>query len=46
MKFLYNILAILLVLAATPVFVFRLIREEGFGERLKQSFGFLPACCG
>lgn len=43
MKFLYNILAILLVLAATPVFVFRLLREEGFGERLKQSFGFLPA---
>ncbi len=43
MKFLYDILTIILVLAAIPVFVFRLIREKGFGERLKQSFGFLPS---
>ncbi|MDR7866225.1 MAG: 3-deoxy-D-manno-octulosonic acid transferase [Sporomusaceae bacterium] len=43
MKFLYDILTIILVLAAIPVFIFRLIREKGFGERLKQSFGFLPA---
>lgn len=42
MKFLYNILAIFLILAATPLFVFRLIREEGFGERWRQSLGFLP----
>jgi 3-deoxy-D-manno-octulosonic-acid transferase len=43
MKFLYDILTIILVLAAIPVFIFRLIREKGFGERLKQSFGFLPS---
>jgi 3-deoxy-D-manno-octulosonic-acid transferase len=40
--FLYNILAILIVIIALPVFIARFIREEGFGERLKQSFGFLP----
>ncbi|MBP2654203.1 MAG: Three-deoxy-D-manno-octulosonic-acid transferase protein [Firmicutes bacterium] len=43
MKFLYNILTVIIVLMAVPVFVFRFIREDGFGERLKQSFGFLPA---
>lgn len=43
MKFLYDILTIVLVLAAIPVFLFRLVREEGFGRRLRQSFGFLPA---
>ncbi|HWQ62200.1 MAG TPA: 3-deoxy-D-manno-octulosonic acid transferase [Negativicutes bacterium] len=43
MKFLYDLLTIILVLAAIPVFIVRLIREKGFGERLKQSFGFLPA---
>lgn len=42
MKFLYDILTIVLVLLALPVFAFRLAREEGFGVRLKQSFGFLP----
>ncbi len=42
MHFLYNLLAIVLVVLATPVFIFRLIREEGFGQRLQQSFGFLP----
>lgn len=42
MHFLYNILAIIVVIVALPVFVVRFIREEGFGERLKQSFGFLP----
>jgi len=42
MKFLYNIVAVILVLAAIPVFLVRLVREEGFGERLRQSFGFLP----
>lgn len=43
MKVLYDLLTIILVFAAMPVFFFRLIREKGFGERLKQSFGFLPA---
>jgi 3-deoxy-D-manno-octulosonic-acid transferase len=42
MQFLYNILAVFLVLAAIPVFLVRLIREDGFGERLRQSFGFIP----
>jgi 3-deoxy-D-manno-octulosonic-acid transferase len=42
MTYLYNILAIVLVLAALPVFIVRLIREKGFGERLRQSFGFIP----
>lgn len=42
MKLLYNLLAILLVLAAMPVFAYRFFREEGFGERLKQIFGMLP----
>lgn len=42
MRFLYNIFAVLLVLCAFPVFFWRLIREPGFGERLRQNFGFLP----
>jgi 3-deoxy-D-manno-octulosonic-acid transferase len=42
MHILYNILATILVLVAMPVFVVRMLREEGFAERLRQSFGFLP----
>ena len=42
MHFVYNLLALFIVIMATPVFLYRLIRENGFGERLKQSFGFLP----
>ncbi|MBP2649996.1 MAG: Three-deoxy-D-manno-octulosonic-acid transferase protein [Firmicutes bacterium] len=42
MKVIYNILAVVIVIMAIPVFIYRLIREDGFGERLKQSFGFLP----
>ena len=42
MHFLYNLLALFLVILAIPVFLYRTIRENGFGERLKQSFGFLP----
>ncbi len=42
MHFLYNLLALFIVIMAMPVFLYRLIRENGFGERLKQSFGFLP----
>ena len=42
MHYIYNILTILFVIIAMPVFVFRLIREDGFGERLRQSFGFIP----
>lgn len=42
MHVLYNILAVLIVMLAVPVFIMRMIREEGFGQRLRQSFGFLP----
>ena len=41
MHVLYNILAVLIVMLAIPVFIIRLIREQGFGRRLCQSFGFL-----
>lgn len=42
MYVLYNLLALLLVVLAMPVFITRLVREEGFGKRMRQSFGFLP----
>lgn len=42
MYFIYNILAVLLLILALPVFVVRTIREQGFAERFKQSFGRLP----
>lgn len=42
MQFIYNVLIVLLVIIAMPVFAFRLIREAGFGERLRQSFGLIP----
>ncbi|HWR40574.1 MAG TPA: tetraacyldisaccharide 4'-kinase [Patescibacteria group bacterium] len=42
MQLLYNILAVILLLLALPVFAYRLSREKGFGERLRQSFGWLP----
>ena len=41
MHFIYNILTVIIVILALPVFVMRLIREHGFGKRLWQSFGFL-----
>ncbi|MEN6565038.1 MAG: 3-deoxy-D-manno-octulosonic acid transferase [Veillonellales bacterium] len=42
MHFLYNLLAVIIVIMAIPVFIVRLVRENGFGERLRQSFGFIP----
>ena len=33
MHVLYNILAVLLVVLATPAFILRLLREDGFGQR-------------
>ncbi len=42
MYFIYNILAVILLILALPVFVVRTIREQGFAERFKQSFGRLP----
>ena len=41
MHILYNILTVIIVILAIPVFIMRLIREQGFGRRLWQSFGFL-----
>lgn len=43
MRFFYNLMAVILVLAALPVFAYRCLREAGFSERLRQSFGWLPA---
>jgi len=41
---LYNIImAIIVTLVVIPSYFIRLIREEGFGERFRQSFGFIPA---
>ncbi|HWR44326.1 3-deoxy-D-manno-octulosonic acid transferase [Sporomusa sp.] len=42
MYLIYNILAVLLVILALPVFAVRIIHEKGFAERLKQSLGWLP----
>ena len=42
MILLYDILAFCLVIFAIPLFILRLAQEEGFGERLRQSFGFIP----
>lgn len=41
MQIIYNIVAVLLVMIAMPVFAVRAMREKGFVERLRQSFGFL-----
>lgn len=43
MQFLYDILAVLIVvMLVVPVYLVRLVKEEGFGERFRQSFGLLP----
>ena len=43
MRFFYNLMTVILVIAAMPVFAYRCLRQDGFGERLRQSFGCLPA---
>ncbi len=43
MHFLYNFLTVCLAVAAIPLFFWRVLREKGFAERLRQSFGFIPA---
>ena len=43
MRFFYNLMTVILVIAAMPVFAYRCLRQEGFAERLRQSFGCLPA---
>ena len=42
MQLLYNLAAILVVILIIPVFMIRSIRERGFVERIRQSFGFFP----
>lgn len=42
MQLLYNLAAIIVVILIIPVFMIRSIRERGFVERIKQSFGFFP----
>ena len=42
MQLIYNLAAILVVILIIPVFMIRSIRERGFVERIKQSFGFFP----
>lgn len=42
MQTLYDIVVVMLIIMLMPYFLVRLIREKGFGERMKQSFGFLP----
>lgn len=42
MQILYDIVVVMLIIILMPYFLIRLIREKGFGERMKQSFGFLP----
>ncbi|MBR3745956.1 MAG: tetraacyldisaccharide 4'-kinase, partial [Selenomonadaceae bacterium] len=42
MQIIYNLAAIVVVILIIPVFMIRSIRERGFVERIKQSFGFYP----
>ena len=42
MYWLYNILLLIYWATLIPMLIYRLIREEGFYQRIKQSIGFLP----
>ncbi|MCH4166235.1 MAG: 3-deoxy-D-manno-octulosonic acid transferase [Megasphaera sp.] len=42
MYWLYNILLLCYWASLVPVLIYRLIREEGFYQRIKQSIGYLP----
>ncbi len=42
MQLLYNIAAIIIVIIVIPMFMIRSVREKGFVERIRQSFGFFP----
>jgi 3-deoxy-D-manno-octulosonic-acid transferase len=42
MYWLYNILLLCYWASLIPVLIYRLIREEGFYQRIKQSIGYLP----
>ena len=39
---LYNILLVMYWATLIPMLIYRLVREEGFYERIKQSIGYLP----
>ncbi len=43
MYFFYNIMLIIYWIGLIPVILYRLIFEEGFYQRIKQSAGFMPA---
>jgi 3-deoxy-D-manno-octulosonic-acid transferase len=43
MHYLYNVLTVFFVIFMMPMLIYRLFLEEGFGERLKQSFGLISA---
>ncbi len=42
MQLLYNIAAVIIVVLVIPMFMLRAVREKGFVERIRQSFGFYP----
>lgn len=42
MYWLYNLLLLMYWASLIPVLIYRLIHEEGFYQRIKQSIGFLP----
>ena len=42
MYWLYNILLLIYWATLIPMLIYRLIHEEGFYQRIKQSIGFLP----
>ncbi|MFC2767978.1 MAG: tetraacyldisaccharide 4'-kinase [Mitsuokella sp.] len=42
MQILYNVAGLLIVLLIIPMFLIRAVREHGFVERIRQSFGFFP----
>lgn len=42
MYWLYNVLLLVYWATLIPMLIYRLIREEGFYQRIKQSIGFLP----
>ena len=42
MYWLYNMLLLVYWAILIPQLIYRLIREEGFYQRIKQSIGFLP----
>lgn len=43
MYWLYNILLLFYWATLIPMLIYRLLREEGFYQRIKQSIGYLPA---